>query len=342
MKLPAKQQRYELRKRGANLEATLVEAPVEQPRNDEVLVRVRAASINRRDLMIAAGIYPTSRPEGVVPFSDGAGEVVATGPRVRQLKAGDHVAACFFRDWQDGRMPAASMATALGAGVDGMLAEFVTLPEHALVGLPKYLSLEEAATLPCAAVTAWSALFARLAMREGDWVLLQGTGGVAIFGLQLAKAAGARCAIISSSDEKLARAQSLGADLTINYRSTADWDKALLERTQGHGADCIFELGGKATIGRSMNALASGGQIAIIGGLSEFGGEVPTLALIGKSATVTGITVGSRADFLRLLEFMTRHSIRPIIDRRIPFAQAAQSYGAMAEDRHFGKIVVTV
>lgn len=318
----------------------LVEVPVRQPGANEVLVRVRAVSLNRRDIYVRLGQYPGPKPANLVPTSDGAGEVVAIGKAVKRFRKGDRVAGIFFQKWLEGRPKPEYMTTALGGGVDGMLSEYVTLDENGLVRLPKYLSFEEAATLPCAGVTAWNALVTRGHTQPGDFVLLQGTGGVSVLGLQLARALGAKPVITSSSDEKLERAKALGAFAIINYQTTPEWEKAVVAATGGGGVQQALEVGGKDTIGRTLASLAPGGHVALIGGLSSFGGDIPSLALMGANATASGIYVGSRADFEALNAFLEKHPIKPAIDRVFPFEDAPKAYEYMNSGFLFGKVVI--
>lgn len=339
--LPKSQHQYQLVKQTQGYSLQLREgAPLRAPGPNEVLVRVRATSLNRRDISILRGFYPVGPRETVVPLSDGAGDVVAIGAGVTRFKVGDRAVATFFQRWLSGRVPPEASASALGGQLDGMLAEYVTLHEDGLLPIPEYMSHEDAATLPCAAVTAWSGLVTRGRMQAGDNVLLQGTGGVSMFGLQLAVAAGARAFITSSSAEKLERARKLGAAGAVNYKDTPEWAKAIRELTGGAGVHQIVEVGGVGTLPQSLAAVAGGGHIALIGGLGGFGGDIPAVALIGRNASATGITVGSRADFEALNAFMTRHRIKPVIDRTFAFAEAAAAYAHMEGSSHFGKIVI--
>jgi NADPH:quinone reductase-like Zn-dependent oxidoreductase len=317
----------------------LVEVPVRPPAANEVLVRVRAVSLNRRDIYVRLGQYPGPKPPSLVPASDGAGEVVALGKAVKRFRKGDRVAGIFFQKWLEGRPKPEYMATALGGSVDGMLSEYVTLDENGLVKLPKYLSFEEAATLPCAGVTVWNALVTRGHTQPGDFVLLQGTGGVSVLGLQLALALGAKPVITSSSDEKLERAKALGAFAVINYKTTPEWEKAVVAATGG-GVQQALEVGGKDTIGRTLASLAPGGHVALIGGLSSFGGDIPSLALMGTNSTASGIYVGSRADFEALNAFLEKHPVKPAIDRVFPFEDTPKAYEYMNSGFLFGKVVI--
>lgn len=335
------QRQYQLQRSGdAPAVLAMVAAPVRQPGPQEVLVRVHATSLNRRDVYVKLGQYPGPKPATLVPLSDGAGEVVATGPGVTRMRTGDRVAAIFFQQWLEGRPRPEYMGSALGGGIDGMLSQYVTLNENGLVKVPAYLSWEEAATLPCAGVTAWNALVTRGRTRPGDFVLLLGTGGVATVGLQLALALGARPIITSSSDEKLARARQLGAVATVNYRSTPDWELAVRAATGGVGVQQALEVGGKDTLPKTLASLSAGGHVALIGGLSSFGGEIPSVVLMGSNATASGIYVGSRADFEALLAFLEEHPVRPVIDKVFPFEDAAAAFDYLDSGNLFGKVVI--
>lgn len=335
------QKQYRLVKEGQRLSLTLTDAPVVQPGPTQVLVRVRAAALNRRDIYIAQGQYPIGEGTSRVPLSDGAGEVAAVGSAVTRFEVGDRVAAIFFQSWIDGRPDARTLLSALGGAIDGMLSQFVTLDEQGLVRLPPGCSFEEGATLPCAAVTAWSGLFTRGRLQPGDWVLLQGTGGVSILGLQLATAAGARAIITSASDAKLERAKSLGAAGTINYRSTPDWEKPARELSGG-GVHHVLEVGGAGTLEKSLASLAPGGHIALIGGLAGWGGSLETSRLFGLRAGVSGIYVGSRAEFEAMNAFIEAHRLKPVIDRVFDFQEAKAAYEYMDSGSLFGKVVVRI
>lgn len=306
----------------------------------EVRVRIRAASLNYRDLMIARGDYPGGAGGFLVPGSDGAGDVVETGDAVTRFRAGDRVVASFYPDWIDGEPTHASMATALGGGGPGVLADELVLDERAFAAIPDALDYAQAATLPCAGLTAWHALFAAASPKPGDTVVLQGTGGVSIFGLQLAKAAGLRAIVTSSDDAKLERARALGADATINYRTTPAWDQAVLALTDGRGADLVFEIGGRGTLKRSIAATRVRGTIAVIGGVAGFGGELEPFALIAGQQRMVGVRVGSRAMLEALLRFVSQQRIAPVIDARYGFDRLADAYAHLESGRHFGKIVI--
>ena len=328
---------YRLQPAAGGLELAVREVPRPSPGANEVLVRVRAVSLNRRDVSILG----RGAAAGVVPISDGAGEVVAVGPGVTQFAAGDRVAGTFFANWTGGPLTREAMASARGGSVDGMLAEMVVSAADGLIGIPDYLSFEEAATLPCAALTAWRALFTDGGLRAGETVLLEGTGGVSIFGLQFAAAAGARPIITSSSDAKLERARSLGAVGTVNYRSDPEWQTTVVELTGGHGVDHVLDVVGQETLNRAVEALALEGHIALIGGLS---GRADTLPLgpLPRGASVTNIFVGSREDFEAMNAFLVEHQLRPVIDRVFAFEEAPAAYAYMRSNAHLGKIVITL
>jgi NADPH:quinone reductase-like Zn-dependent oxidoreductase len=327
--------------KGETLELALREVQSRAPAANEVAVRVHAVSLNRRDLMMVAGRYGRGGTQpNSVPLSDGAGEVIAIGSAVTRFKVGDRVAGIFFEDWLDGPPTAASLATARGGNDGGMLSEVVVTDAEGLVSIPKHLTYEEAATLPCAGVTAWVGLFKRGRLEKGDFVLLEGTGGVSVFGLQLAAAAGAKPIITSSSDAKLIRARELGAFGTVNYRSNPDWQNEVRALTGGAGVDQVLEVGGQDTLPRALQALAFGGHVAIIGGLSGFASDVPVGTLMGLNATASGIYVGSRADFEALNEFLTEHKIKPIVDKVFELEDAPAAFAAMDSGDFFGKVVI--
>jgi NADPH:quinone reductase-like Zn-dependent oxidoreductase len=331
--------RYELRKSGQQLQLTIQELPQRSPGPDEVLVRVRAVALNHRDLYVLQGFYPGVK-EGRVPVSDGAGEVVAVGTNVQRFKPGDRVVGTFFERWVSGKPSRAAFASARGGESDGMLAQFIVSHQEGLVKFPAHLSFEEAATLPCAGVTAWNGLFTKGSMQAGQFVLLEGTGGVSIFGLQFAAAAGAKPIITSSSDEKLARARALGAVGAVNYRTNADWEKEVRRLTNDAGIDQVLEVGGKDTVEKAAASLGMGGHIALIGGLTGFGGNLPVTAITSRGASVSSIFVGSRADFEAMNAFIERYKIKPVIDRVFEFDAAAAAFDYLKSGSHFGKIVI--
>jgi NADPH:quinone reductase-like Zn-dependent oxidoreductase len=306
----------------------------------DLRVRVRAVSLNYRDLAIARN--PQHRAPGakVVPCSDGAGEVVAIGSAVSQFTVGDRVAAIFFPDWLDGEFQAVYRQRALGALADGMLADEVVLPEHSWVAVPAHLSFDEAATLPCAGVTAYHALFEAARVGPGSTVLVQGTGGVSIFALQLAKAAGARVVLTSKSATKREHATRLGADHVIDYVETPNWGEVAWGWAEGRGVDVVVEVGGPGTFDQSIAALRFGGLLTVIGVLTGARGEVSTFGLAHKSLTVRGITVGSRRMFEALNRATTASTLHPVIDRVFDFDEARAAYEYVASAAHFGKVVI--
>lgn len=306
----------------------------------DVHIRVHAVSLNYRDLMIAEGRYLRTSDVPVIPCSDGAGEVIAVGSAVSRFRIGDRVVASFFPEWNQGEPTPQNTGSALGGASDGMLAEEVVLHEDSLVAVPEHLSHIEAATIPCAGVTAWNALFVEGRLKPGDSVLLLGTGGVSIWALQLAKAAGLRAIITSSSDEKLNRARELGADAAINYKTTPEWQEEVLRLIGGRGVDLVLEVGGQDTLARSVASVRMGGTVAIIGGLSGFGGNINPLALIGGAKRLSGIFVGSRRMLEDLNRFLGAADIHPVVDRVFPFQQVREAYNYLKSGGHFGKVVV--
>jgi NADPH:quinone reductase-like Zn-dependent oxidoreductase len=319
----------------------LVQLPEPKPAHCQVLVRVRATSLNYRDLMVATGNYGEVELP-LIPLSDGAGEIAAVGEGVTRWKIGDRVAGTFFQGWQTGPFQREMPKTALGGALNGMLAEYVALSENGVVAVPPHLTFEEAATLPCAALTAWHALVMHGNISAAETVLLLGTGGVSIFALQFAKMHGARVIITSSSDEKLARANALGADDTINYCSTPDWDKEVFRLTDTAGVDHVVEVGGKDTLAKSLHSIRIGGQIHSIGGVSGFSTDVVLGDIIRKLAIVRGVFVGSRAMFEGMNCAITRHKTKPAIDRVFSFADAPAAYKYQQSGKHFGKVVISV
>lgn len=318
----------------------LAEVPSQPPGHGEIRVRIKASSINYRDLMTVKAPSARSLPFPRIPNSDGAGDVIAVGPGVTEFKVGDRVASCFFRHWVDGQCSTEAMNSALGGALDGVLAEEVNLLAAGAVAIPQHFSHAEAATLPCAALTAWNALVECGRVKAGDNVLLLGTGGVSIYGLQFAKMHGARTIITSSSDEKLARAKALGANVTINYRKHPDWEKAVLEATGGKGVDIVVEVGGAGTLPKSITATRVAGTISLIGVLA--GGQIDPSSFMRKSIKMQGIYVGSRRMFQDMNRAIEVHGLKPVIDQRFAFADAKAAYKAMEGAGHFGKIVIEV
>ncbi|AFY96480.1 zinc-dependent alcohol dehydrogenase family protein [Chamaesiphon minutus] len=318
----------------------LVDLPEPQPGAGQVLVRVRATSLNYRDTAVVSGRYP-GQTLPIIPLSDGAGEVVAVGAGVTRVIVGDRVAGIFFQDWIAGKLDRQKIKSALGGAIDGMLSEYVVLSQEGVVILPAHLSYEEGATLPCAAVTAWQALVHRGGTIAGETVLLLGTGGVSIFALQFAKILGAKVIITSSSDEKLARAKQLGADETINYKMFPNWEEKVYELTQQQGVDRVIEVGGAGTLEKSLRATSIGGKVSLIGVLGG-AGEVNHAQILMKAIDIQGIYVGSREMFETMIRAISLHQIQPIIDRVFPFAEAPNAYRHLQSGSHFGKVVIQV
>lgn len=320
----------------------MVEAADPAPQPGQVVVRVRAVSLNYRDYMNVMGIRGITGPVPRVPCSDGAGEVEAVGEGVTDWKPGARVVMPFMPGWVEGSFTQAHAAGALGGAVDGVLRERVCVPAAALVGLPESLSFEQAATLPCAAVTAWDALFERGWLRPGSTVLIQGSGGVSVFALQLAVHHGARVLAITSSAEKAAILRELGADAVCNYRERPDWDAWAREQTGGAGVDHIVEIGGPETLNRSLQAVRFGGHIALIGVLTGTAGEVQTVQILRKGIRLDGIYVGSRAMLTRVVALLDRSGLRPVIDSIYDFEEALEALRRLESGRHLGKIVIRV
>lgn len=316
----------------------LVERPDPEPGAGQVTVRMRAASLNYRDLLTVQGKGGAYKLP-LIPFSDGAGEIVAVSEGVTRVAVGDRVCPMFFQSWFDGGPSASNRRLALGGTLPGVLQELRVLDAEGVTRIPDHLSFPEAATLPCAALTAWRALFEEAALRPGQTVLVQGTGGVSIFALQFAKLAGATVVVTSSSDEKLERAKTLGADHTINYRSVADWGKSAADWTGG-GVDHIVEVGGKDTFQQSIEAARVGGTILVIGVLSGFSQQVTFPSLFAKNLHVIGLSVGSRKMFENMAQAIGRNKIKPVIDKTFDFTAVPDALRAMQQAGHFGKIAI--
>ncbi|MDZ4290205.1 MAG: NAD(P)-dependent alcohol dehydrogenase [Prosthecobacter sp.] len=318
----------------------IAELPEPQPGHGEVLVRIRAVSLNYRDYMNVLGIRGVTGPVPRIPCSDGAGEVIAVGAGVTEWKAGDRVVSPFMPTWLDGGFTQQHSVNALGGAVNGLLCEQACLSANSLLRIPDYLSIEEAATLPCAAVTAWDSLIVRGQLQAGESVLVLGTGGVSVFALQLAKLAGARVLATTSSDAKAARLLELGADAVHNYKTDPAWDKWALAQTGGAGVDKVIEIGGPETLNRSIKATRFGGHIALIGVLTGTEGAVSTVNILRKGIRLDGIYVGSRTMFAQMLAAMTQAKLHPIIDSTHDFTAAPAAFERMGSGNHFGKIVV--
>jgi NADPH:quinone reductase-like Zn-dependent oxidoreductase len=318
----------------------LAERTDPSPGAGQVLVRMKAWSLNYRDLLVVKGQYNPRLKLPFVPLSDGAGEVAAIGPGVSRVKPGDRVAGLFMQSWLAGPLTDAVSRSALGGALEGILAEQVVLSEDGVIGFPDHLSFEEAATLPCAALTAWHALVTEGRLRAGDTVLVQGTGGVSLFALQLARMHGARVLATSSSDDKLQRALKLGASDGCNYKSNPDWDKWARQKTGEVGVDHVVEVGGAGTLGRSLKAVRAAGRVSLIGVLTGGGGDITLYPVLMRNLTVQGIFVGSREMFEGMNRAIGVNGLRPVIDRTFPFEQAAEALRHMESAAHFGKIVI--
>jgi NADPH:quinone reductase-like Zn-dependent oxidoreductase len=328
---------FEIREFGID-NLALVERDTPQPGAGEVLVRITAASLNYRDLMMVTGIYNPRLRRPMVPLSDGAGVVEEMGPGVTRFKKGDRVAACFMQKWIEGPITREKGASALGGGIDGVLREYAVFSEQGLVSIPPLLSDEEAAALPCAAVTAWHALFEHTPMAPGDSVLIQGTGGVSVFALQFAHAAGLRTIVTSSSDQKLERVNQLGASEIINYKKTPNWDEEARKLTGGHGVDHVIEVGGSNTMPRSLKAVRMEGAISVIGVLSGAELTVSPREILMNMVRVQGVYVGSRAMFERMNRAIELHALKPVIDRVFAWTEIKEALHHMQSQQHFGKI----
>lgn len=318
----------------ANLQ--LVEEEQPKPRPGEVLVRIRASSLNFHDDMVVQGKIPTA--DGRVPLTDGAGEVLAVGDGVNELKVADNVVSTFWPYWLSGEMTPAIKQDIPGDNVDGYASEYACKPAHFFTKAPPGYTHVEAATLPCAAITAWRGLVTCGQVKPGDSVLIQGTGGVSLFALQFAKAAGARVIATSSSDEKLDKLKRLGADDVINYQAVPEWGRKAKTLTDGRGVDHVMEVGGPATLKQSIAACRSGGHIAIIGVLTGFAAEVPIPALFANRIRTSGISVGSRADQEDMIRAITVNRLKPIIDRRFPLQDIVAAFQHFESQKHFGKV----
>ncbi len=328
---------------GNDLDAiAITDQPAPTAGPGEVVIDVHACSVNYRDILNIKGREGTPRAVGATPLSDGAGVISAVGAGVTSLAVGDRVAAAFMPDWIDGPMTAGVQATALGGSGAGMLTEQIALPATGVVNIPDHLSYAEAATLPCAGVTAWYAMFVGGAVKPGDTVLLLGTGGVSIFSLQFAKMAGARVIITSSDDAKLEKARALGADETINYRTTPEWQDEVLALTAGIGVDHSVEVGGPGTLNKTLEAVRLGGSISLMGVLTGMADPVATGLILSKNIKIQGTYVGSVAMFQAMNKAIAQNAMTPVIDRRFGFEDASAALKYQESGAHFGKVVVEV
>jgi NADPH:quinone reductase-like Zn-dependent oxidoreductase len=335
--------RYQLSKGSTDMSSLkLVECDVPEPGEGQVLIRMRAASLNYRDHAIVTGNYFGGvLKRDTVPLSDGAGEVEAVGPGVDRFAPGDRVASCFFQGWVDG-IPDFTRIAALGSPLDGVLSEYVVLDQDGVVSIPGHLSFEEAACLPCAGVTAWNALMFSGRIRPGDTVLTLGTGGVSVCALLFAKAGGARVIITSSSDEKLAKATELGADATINYKDKPDWEQEVLALTGGRGVEHVVESVGSVTLAKSFLSVGFRGQVSLIGVLPGPKGDTNPHGLMLKNAALKGIFVGNRAMFEDMNRAIAVNGLKPVVDKVFEFEAAAEAYAWELAGKHFGKVVIRI
>ncbi|HXV77961.1 MAG TPA: NAD(P)-dependent alcohol dehydrogenase [Candidatus Polarisedimenticolaceae bacterium] len=317
----------------------VVERPTPRPGRGQVLLRVSAAALNYRDLLMVRGLYNPRQPLPLVPCSDGVGEVVETGDAAERFAVGDRAIPIFAQDWLDGLPWPDLLRSTLGGPLDGTLAELMVLDQRGLVPAPESLTDEECATLPCAGVTAWNAI---APLEAGGTVLVEGTGGVALFALQLARARGARVIVTSSSDRKLERARELGAWETINYRDTPEWGKLARQLTGGAGVDLVVEVGGARTLPQALAAVAVGGQISLLGNLSGRTLELDLVPLFMRQIRLQGLVVGSRASFEELVRALERHAVRPVIDRVFPMSNVREAMERMESATHFGKLCVRI
>lgn len=337
-----RQYQYEPRADGQRYALVMKQVPRPTAGPNEVLVRVHATSLNGGYDLEMLDAPPDRRPNlaGGIPLADGAGEVIAIGADVTRFRVGDRVVGIFMPGWIDGDHTLDGLAVSRGGNTSGMLSEVVVANEEGLVSMPVHLSYEEAATLPTAGVTAWVGLFKDRPLEAGDYVLLEGTGGVSSFGLILSAAAGAKPIITSSSDRKLERAVELGATGTVNYRTNPDWQDRVRELTDGAGVKHVLEVGGEATLAKALQALALDGHIALIGSLSGFPEAIPTGPLFATVAHLSAIYVGSRADFVAMNAFMAEHDVHPVIDRVFEFEDAPAAFDLMENGDYMGKIVI--
>jgi NADPH:quinone reductase-like Zn-dependent oxidoreductase len=305
-----------------------------------LVVRIRASSLNFHDYMVVSGKIPCA--SGRVPMTDGSGEVVAVGENVDEFKVGDHVVSTFWPYWLGGEMTPTTRRDIPGDSIDGYAREYVCMPAHAFTRSPAGYTHAEAATLPCAAVTAWRGLVVRGRVKPGDTVLILGTGGVSLFALQFAKAAGARVIATSSSDEKLEKLKRLGADAVINYKAVPEWGNKVKELTDGLGVDHVIEVGGPGTLMQSVAACRMGGHIALIGVLTGFGGEVAIPALFSNQIRISGIFIGSKADQEDMIRAITANRLKPIIDRQFPMQEIAAAFKYFEAQKHFGKVCLQI
>lgn len=337
--LPSTARKIVLEKAETGYRWKVVEAPVPQPGDRQVLVHVRAVGLNRGDWEMLGINNSNGALVGRIPSSDAAGDIVAVGKGVKNLRPGTRVTSLYFRNWTDGPASKEILNGAHGIDVDGVLGEYVVLEDTAVAPAPKGLTYEEAATLPTAGLTAFMATVGQNELRD-DYVLVQGTGGVSIFALQFAAAAKARVLVTSSSDDKLARVRELGARDGVNYRTYPKWSEQVMTLTNGHGADLVVDVGGKDTLEQSVQSLSYGGVLSIVGGLSGYDGSISSLGLLNKTASARGVYVGSRADYLRMSTFIVQHRIHPVIDKVFPFDQYEAALQHLRNGNPLGRVVL--
>jgi NADPH:quinone reductase-like Zn-dependent oxidoreductase len=323
-----------------NLHYRDVETP--QPGPDQLLLKFGAASVNYRDYQIVAGEFAPTQPLPIIPGSDGAGEIVGTGDNVEGLSVGDRVSPLFFPEWMSGEALGSERSVSSGLETPGVLREYGIYEQHQVCRVAPHLTDAEASCYPCAGLTAWNSLVTLSGITEGDTVLVQGTGGVAIMALQMAKAMGAQVIVTSSSNDRLQRALELGADHGINYSDTPDWGQAARELTDGRGVDAVIEIGGEGTLSQSITALRRGGHINVIGYLAGIGLGLSVFDLIERNANLHGLSVGNREQFEKMMDFVSKHGIRPVVDRTYSFDQAGQAMQDIARGGNFGKLVVII
>jgi NADPH:quinone reductase-like Zn-dependent oxidoreductase len=332
---------YRLEKTGSLDNLSLNQEADPTPGAHDVVIRVRANALNYRDLMVMGGSYRVPPKPRVIPLSDGAGEIVAVGSAVKRLKIGDRVAGAFFQGWMGGHIAAEHLSTDMGGSIDGMLSEFVVLNQQGVVKIPAHLSLEEAATLPCAAVTAWCCLTDQRQLLPGDTVLTLGSGGVSVFAIQIARMFGARVIATTSSDAKAEKIRALGAHDVINYTIHPEWDKEVMRLTGRRGADFVVEVGGPGTLANSLKSAAIGGHVVQVGILGGVGQQLDPALFRGRSITTRSITVGSRQSFEAMLRAIDVNQMRPVIDKVFKFDDAKLAYQHLQEQKHFGKVVIS-
>lgn len=332
---------YRLEKTGSLDNLSLNQEADPTPGAHDVVIRVRANALNYRDLMVMGGSYRVPPKPRVIPLSDGAGEIVAVGAAVKRLKIGDRVAGAFFQGWMGGHIAAEHLSTDMGGSIDGMLSEFVVLNEQGVVKIPAHLSFEEAATLPCAAVTAWCCLTDQRQLMPGDTVLTLGSGGVSVFAIQFARMFGARVIATTSSDAKADKLRALGSHEIINYTTHPEWDKEVMRLTGRRGADFVVEVGGPGTLACSLKSAAIGGHVVQVGILGGVGQQLDPALFRGRSITTRSITVGSRQSFEAMLWAIDVNQMHPVIDKVFKFDDAKLAYQHLQEQKHFGKVVIS-